>query len=296
MSIPSLIAQKLPKLKVERNFSLARRTTIGVGGEATLAAYPARAEECAQLLSLLARERIPHYFLGTGANVLPSDDGFDGVIVKLDRFNCLYADGNVLFAGAGITGGALCKFARLHGLGGLECFTGIPTSVGGGIAMNAGVAEGHFSDVVARVIAVEGGKIRTFERKDCHFSTKNSVFLEGIAVLGAYLNARYSDQEQIDRETCYFRRKRAHLPKGRSMGCTFVNPENGESAGKLVEECGLKGERIGGAVVSIVHANFILNEGATAEEISALIALVKAQVLAKTGICLREEIKRIPQK
>ena len=284
---------RFPKVVWERGFSFSRHTTIGCGGTASFAASPGDTESAAELLVYLRKRGIPHCFLGAGANVLPADAPFEGVVVRFGRLNTLYADGETLFAGAGVTGGALLRFACAHGLGGFEAFTGIPMTVGGGITMNAGVAETHFSDVTATVIGIERGKITTLSHRDCAFSEKFSIFQSGIAVTGAYLKGKASSLCEISRRLETFRAKRAHLPKGRSMGCVFVNPE-GDSAGRLIERCGLKGARVGGAVVSKAHGNFILNEGGTSADVSTLIALIKREVERKTGILLREEVRRLP--
>ncbi len=284
---------RFPKVVWERRFSFSAHTTIGCGGIAAFAASPQDTESMAELLCFLRAEGVPHCFLGAGANVLPSDDPFEGVVVRSDRLKTLYADGETIFAGAGVTGGALLRFACGHGLGGFEAFTGIPMTVGGGITMNAGVSEEHFSDVAVTVIGVERGKIRTFSVRDCAFSEKTSVFQSGIAVTGAYLKGRRASLQEISERLGSFRKRRSHLPKGRSMGCVFVNPK-GDFAGRLVERCGLKGARVGGAVVSEEHGNFILNEGGSAADVAALIDLVKREVYRQTGILLREEIRRIP--
>ena len=159
--------------------------------------------------------------------------------------------------------------------------------------MNAGVADRHFSDVIERVVCVRGGEAYHFTRSQCAFGDKDSIFLKGFAVTGVYFRAEPSSTAEIAQKTAYYRARRAHLPGGRSMGCTFVNPK-GLSAGKLIEDCGLKGLRVGGAVVSEEHANFIINRGATSREINELIQTVKDTVQYTTGILLREEIRRIP--
>ncbi len=295
MELANLIAGRFSDIAAERNFSFRVHTTIGCGGTAAIALSPASAERAAELICYLEGEKIPYCFLGAGANVLPSDGFFEGVVIRFELLNALYAEENVIYAGAGVTGGRLCRFARGRGLSGLEPFTGIPMSVGGAAAMNAGVAEGHVSDLAVRVFAAEKGKLKTLEARECAFGVKNSIFLqEKIAVLGVYLKTAYASEEQIARNTCYFRNKRAHLPKGRSMGCVFVNPQE-ISAGKLIEECGLKGAAVGGARVSEEHANFIINEkNATFADVSRLAAFVKDTVHRKTGILLREEIRPIP--
>lgn len=286
------LRERFPKLEMQREFSFARHTTIGCGGTASVAAFPSE-EECAELLSYLSRYGIPFCFLGAGANVLPSDERFEGVVVRFSRMRRIVTDGGFLYAGAGVTGGTLCRFARERSLGGFEPLTGIPTTAGGALVMNAGVPDGHISDLVVRVYGIETGKAKVFETKDCLFAQKSSIFQSGIAITGAVFRAEKIARSEIDRRTAYFRSRRAHLPKGRSMGCVFVNPE-GISAGRLIDECGLKGFSVGGARVSEEHANFILNEGGTAQDIARLIEVVKERVREKTGIALREEIRRIP--
>ena len=293
MDIFALLRDCFPDLCLEQDFSFARHTTIGCGGRAAVCASPASEEELAALLAWLAKRSIPYCFLGAGANVLPRDGDFDGVVVRFSRMNSLEEADGMIAAGAGVTGGALLRFAGAHRLGGLEFLTGIPTTVGGAVTMNAGVASGHLGDIVERVVGVEKGKLRVFSRAECRFSEKTSVFQEGIAVAKAYLRTEPSDEEAIRARMACFREKRKHLPKGRSMGCVFVNPE-GRSAGAVIDSCGLKGLSVGGARVSEIHANFILNEGGTAEDISILIATVKKRVFERTGILLREEVRRIP--
>lgn len=292
LTVTQIIRSHFPKMRIQSPFGFASHTTIGCGGTAELAVYPT-AEEFPPLLRFLEQSGIAFCFLGAGANVLPSDGHFSGVVVRFSALRERAADGDLLFVGAGTTGGELCTLAKRRNLSGFEPFTGIPMTVGGGITMNAGVQDRHFSDVVRFVLAAEHGTLRLFSLQECEFSQKHSVFQSGIAVLGAVLQGTKSFEEEIDRRTCYYRLRRAHLPKGRSMGCTFVNPE-GIGAGRLIESCGLKGLKIGGAVVSDAHANFILNEGGTAADVRTLIETVKRQVKENTGVELLEEIRYLP--
>jgi len=286
------VQERFPNLSVEQNFSFAAHTTIGCGGEAEAAVSLNSIEECAALLPFLHERGIPHCYLGAGANVLPYDGVYHGVVVRFCGMRLLAREGNTVFAEAGVTGGELLRYAAGQHLSAFEHFTGIPMTVGGGVAMNAGISAGHFSDLVEKVVAFDGRAVRRFSAAECEFREKQSVFLEGIAVLGVYLRARESFPEQIAQNLCYYRNKRAHLPKGKSMGCTFVNP-TGISAGKLIEDCGLKGKRIGNAFVSEKHANFIINCGNCAQDIALLVEEIKNTVYKKTGILLREEIRRI---
>lgn len=285
--------KKFPSIAAERDFSFSRHTTIGCGGTASLSVSCDCVETAAEVICYLQRERIPHILLGAGANVLPADGHYEGVVVRITGKK-LRAEGDYLLAEAGVTGGSLCRFARQCQVTGFEPFTGIPMTVGGGTAMNAGVVGGHFSDVVVEVKAVERGKVRVFSNRDCAFSEKESIFQSGIAVIEVLLRGRFSSRKQIEERTHFYRQRRAGLPKGRSMGCTFVNPE-GLSAGKLLDECGLKGLQIGGARISEKHANFILNEGGTSKDVETIIGIAKETVYHRTGILLREEIRRIGQ-
>lgn len=288
----ALLEKRLPRLEKQRYLDFSKHTTIGCGGVAQAVVYPANTEEAAQLLWLLHCERVPYYILGAGANVLPPEVEYEGVVVRFSKLNGLYADGKRLYAGAGVTGGVLCRFAQEKRLSGFEPFIGIPMTVGGGTAMNAGIQEAHFADVVERVVAVERGRVCTLSLQDCRYGEKDSIFLSGIAVLGVYLKGTPSCAENIAQRMCYFQTHREKLPRGRSMGCVFVNPK-GCSAGKIIDECGLKGLRVGGAVVAQEHANFIINEGGTADDVASLVDLVKQKVFQERGIALREEIRRI---
>ena len=293
MDLLSLMEEGLPAVEKEKDFSFARHTTIGSGGVAAVALSPRNREEAARCISFLSAKQIPYCYLGAGANVLPRDGKFEGAVIRFQRMKTLSLDAESLYADAGVTGGELLSFAEKHCITGFEPFAGIPTTVGGGVAMNAGIAERHFSDLALRVIACEQSNITTFSKEACRFSLKKSVFLEGIAVLGVYFKAERSPQAEIKERTKFYLERRRHLPKGRSMGCTFVNPE-GISAGALIDRCGLKGRRVGRAFVSEEHANFIINEGTCSEDIVRLIDEVKKEVFRQTGVLLREEVRTIP--
>ncbi len=292
MDVFRLIEENFPTVEKERGFSFAKHTCIGSGGRAAIAISPIDIEEAANCLNFLERNQISYCFLGAGANVLPRDGEYEGVVVRFDRMKKL-ALSDRLYAGAGVTGGKLLSFAENNSVTGFEPFAGIPTTVGGGVAMNAGIDEKHFSDMVISVIAYCDGVVKSYAKDECLFSLKNSIFLKGIAILGVYFKAEKAAREKIKERTAFYLERRKHLPKGRSMGCTFVNPE-GISAGALIDSCGLKGKRVGCARVSEEHANFIINEGTSSEDVARLIDEVKEEVYLRSGIRLREEIRRIP--
>lgn len=287
------LKNRFPQARFEEDFSFARHTTIGCGGCAALAVSQSDAKSAASLLGFLSDNGIPHCFLGAGANVLPEDAFYHGVVVRFDRLNELSVSGNTLSVGAGVPLGRALRFARERELSGMEPFTGIPATVGGGICMNAGIAVRHFSDLAESVTAIVNGRIEEIPVSACAFGEKSSLFQKGIAVVGARLKLIPSSQAEIAQVSERYRLRRRSLPKGRSMGCTFVNPP-GVSAGKLIEECGLKGFSVGKAFVSDVHANFIINRGTSAADVACIVARVKEVVFKEKGVRLREEIKRLP--
>lgn len=291
MDIFALCRDRFPHTRVEANYSLSRHTTIGCGGTAEAALFPKNTEEAAELLSFFRYRGIPYCFLGAGANTLPPDEKMECALLSFTQMKALYSDEH-FFAGAGVTGGELIRYTRERGIAGFEPFTGIPMTVGGATVMNAGVRGGHISDVALRVVGIEKGKIRIFSLQDCEFAEKHSFFQSGIAVTGVYFRREYADRADIEGKLLQYRRRRQGLPKGRSMGCAFVNPAEG-SAGQLIDACGLKGRRVGGAVVSQIHANFILNEGGSAADVARLADEVKAEVLRRKGIALREEFRHL---
>ena len=269
-------------------FSLAKNSTIGCGGIASSAFYPTTVSETIELLSSLYEKNIPFYAVGCMSNVLPPDGVSKRVYVSTKKLTSI-EDG---FYSAGITGGkflASCKRAKLSGA---EFLEGIPCSLGGALYMNAGVQGGYIGDIVESVRIWRKGKTYTLTQKECNYAYKRSVFMDDESViLGAKLRLRKSSLPMIESELAKYRCRRAHLPKGKSMGCVFKNPQD-VSAGALIEGTGLKGFTLGDAYVSDVHANFILNKGnATSTEIRALIRLIKNAVFAQYKIRLEEEIR-----
>ena len=276
------------RFTTEENYDFSRNSTIGAGGISPLAIYPDTIEETISLLSLLQDEDLPFYILGNLSNVLPSDGIVNKIVVSTKKLNRI--DEN--FVQAGVTSGALIGFCKKHSLTGAEFLFGIPCSLGGALYMNAGVLGEYIADLVESVTAYIDGKVETLSVADCKYSYKQSVFMQNKAViLGAKLRLSQADDSDISHRLAHYAHRRLHLPKGKSMGCVFKNP-TGFTAGRLIEGAGLKGMRIGGAVVSNQHANFIINDNnAKASEIKSLILLVKNAVFAQYKINLEEEIR-----
>lgn len=276
----------------ETPFAFAKHSSIGCGGEATAAFMPTTQEEALSLIAALKEDGVPFHVLGALSNVLPPDGISRRVVVKTKGLRGVQGEGQRLYVAAGTTAGALiaeCKRLRLTGA---EFLAGIPCTVGGALYMNAGVSGAYIGDVVESVTAIENGRLVQLAQKDCAYAYKSSVFMSGdFIILGAKLRLKESDTERINDRIAAYAGRRKHLPAGKSMGCVFKNPQ-GETAGKLIEGAGLKNMRVGGAVVSSKHANFIINDqNATSRDIKTLIELVKNAVFAQYKIKLEEEIR-----
>jgi UDP-N-acetylmuramate--alanine ligase len=295
-----LVAELAPMLssgtKLRREESLAPKTTMRVGGAARVYVEPASAEDL-RAVWLKARARgVPVFLLGRGSNLIVPDDGVDGVVISLAHpvWSAFEArpDGRV-WAGAGLRLKNLCGLATTAGLSGFEFLEGIPGSVGGALRMNAGAMGGWMFDVVEELqLMLPSGEIRILRRDEVHVDYRHCAELHDAVALGALLRpAAPAESAAINRQIDTYRRKRQESqPREPSAGCIFKNPP-GNSAGRLIDQSGLKGTRVGEAEVSPVHANFIVNCGhATAGDVLALVRQVRAEVKAKTGLELEPEV------
>jgi UDP-N-acetylmuramate--alanine ligase len=285
-----------PATQLRREEPLARKTTLRVGGAARIYAEPANAEDLAALVRGAGAAQLGHWLLGRGSNLIVPDAGVDGLVISLahetwSRFE-RRADG-LLWVGAGLRLKNLCGLAAQAGLAGFEFLEGIPGSVGGALRMNAGAMGGGMFDVVEEVQLMDGaGTIRMLAKAQMHVAYRRCAELEEATALGALLRppgrtAAAAISGQIE---TYRSRRHATQPREPSAGCIFKNPA-GTSAGRLIEESGLKGERVGDAEVSSVHANFIVNRGqATSAEVLELIRRVRAQVRRARGVELEPEV------
>ena len=275
-------------------FSFRKNTTVGIGGEAPLALYPENAERMASVIRYLRDRVMPYILLGRGSNVLASDAGFDGVVVNTTRANAVRTRGTVLTAECGAGLEKVLAVAKRNGLGGISFLCGIPATIGGAVFMNAGIRSGYIGERVISVDVYGTDGFQTYSAKECDFTYKHTRFMEdGSAILAVKLRLERVSASVLDAEYAAAKAARSHLPKGKSMGCVFKNPE-GYSAGELLDKAGMKGESCGDAVVSREHANFIMNRGAASyEDVECLIDRMKSAVFADTGIELSEEIRHI---
>ncbi len=282
--------------RVKREEPLAAKTTLRVGGAARLYAEPASIADLQALLREAKDRGLAVLLLGRGSNLLVPDEGVDGLVIALNAdawsgFEPL-ADGRVR-VGAGLRLKNLCGLAAKAGLVGFEFLEGIPGSVGGALRMNAGAMGGWMFDVVeeVEVMSLEG-EVATLARSALHVDYRHCAELHHAIALGAVLRpAAQAEAGAIGRQIDVYRKKRHESqPREPSAGCMFKNPP-GDSAGRLIDACGLKGERVGDAEVSPVHANFIVNRGqATGSDVLELVRRVRARVRQAKGVDLQPEV------
>jgi UDP-N-acetylmuramate--L-alanine ligase/UDP-N-acetylenolpyruvoylglucosamine reductase len=282
--------------KLRREEPLSGKTTLGVGGAARLYAEPAGAEDLRLLLSAAEQRKVPVLVLGRGSNLLVPDGGVDGLVIAFaheawSRFE--RRPGGRVWAGAGLRLKRLCGMAAAEGLAGFEFLEGIPGSVGGALRMNAGAMGGWIFDVVEEVeLMTLGGEVKTLRRAEIHVDYRHCAELREAIALGALLKpAGAKAAEEISRQIGLYRKKRHESqPREPSAGCVFKNPP-GDSAGRLIDASGLKGERVGDAEISPLHANFIINRGAaTSADVIELIRRVRARVRGAQGVELEPEV------
>ncbi|MDY6854346.1 MAG: UDP-N-acetylmuramate dehydrogenase [Thermodesulfobacteriota bacterium] len=281
------------------NHPLKEYTSLKVGGSADLIVFPDDREDLIKIIRCLDEEQTPYFILGSGTNLLIGDRGVREVIISLSTgFNRLeLIEGNkspLIFAEAGVSLVSLVRFSVDHSLSGLEFACGIPGTVGGGIVMNAGGRLGAFEDVTQSItILNHKGKLITKTRQELAFLYRKLHLAPGSIVLSAIFQLNKGDQPNIkNRIRKEINRRKETLPlEFPNAGSIFKNPE-GKKAGKLIDQAGLKGTQIGGARVSDMHANIIVNNGnATASDILRLIEEIKTRVYQKTGVMLEPEIK-----
>lgn len=278
---------------------LACHTSFRIGGPARVWVEVGSAAAMAALRSACAEAEIPCVILGNGSNLLASDNGFDGVILHpaAPEFTALTVSGQTITVGAGVKLSALTTFARDLGLSGLEFAYGIPGSVGGAVYMNAGAYGGEIQDVLTQcTVLTSDGRVESQTGAAMAFAYRHSALMtDGGAVISAQMTLKPDDSAAISaRMADFLERRRSKQPlEYPSAGSVFKRPE-GHFAGTLIEQCHLKGYRIGGAQVSEKHAGFIVNRGgATACDVRALIAHIQQVVFAETGVRLECEIRSL---
>lgn len=294
-ALPEIVTQPGSRLRFRE--PLAKHTHFGIGGEATAYIEVSTVSELTALARFHKERNLPIAVIGRGSNLLVSDTGFKGIGIRLvGELAKLEVTGKVVSVGAGLALPALSKTMSQHGLSGVEFALGIPGSVGGALIMNAGAWGSSFGDVVTDVTVMDDtGDIINLTHDEAHFEYRHSGLDAYFCVTGARLALEPGDVDTItERMQTFYKQKVATQPFAEeNAGCMFKNPPS-DSAGRLIDISGLKGYRIGGAEVSTVHGNFILNiDNATAEDVLKLVAYIQQQVREKTGIFLQTEVKRL---
>jgi UDP-N-acetylmuramate dehydrogenase len=288
--------------RVRFDAPLSQCTSLRVGGAAYAVATPATRKEMAQLLAVCSAQRLRQIVLGSGFNTLVLGGGFEGVAIRMNRWRGLQErPGGGLRAESGVSHSQITNFCFERGLSGLEFGCGIPGSVGGWVAMNAGIPAREVKDAIreVEVMSPTGASVRHLKRDELRFVYRalrglavGSVILSALFEVGISTPARV--RAEVDRLLALRSRSQPlNLP---SCGSVFKNPP-GDYAGRLIESVGLKGRRIGGAQISPVHANFITNlGGATAEDVLALIEEAQEKVFDAAGIRLVPEVRIVGRK
>lgn len=280
---------------------LSRHTSFRIGGPVDIFAEPASAEQLAFIIAAVKVRRLPFCVIGNGSNLLAPDDGFRGMVICLgERFSDITVDGENLTASAGALLSRIGSAALKEGLGGFEFAHGIPGSLGGGVYMNAGAYGGELKDVITSVTFLdEDLKPKSLPGDKCEFGYRKSIFKrrKDWIITGAEIALKKKNRDDIEAlmsELASKRREKQPLEYP-SAGSTFKRPE-GHFAAKLIEDCGLKGFKVGGAMVSEKHAGFVINTGgATCNDVLRLMEEVASTVLAKTGVILEPEVELLKE-
>ncbi len=278
---------------------MAKYTSMGVGGRADALALPQDEEDLKVILQFARERAIPYYILGEGTNVIVRDGGLRGIVISLSRgfrrIKIVDRNGKevLISAEAGVSLKHLVRFAKERNLTGLEAFSGIPGTLGGALAMNAGAFGSEISDVVKSVDMMdETGTVVLKQKKNLRFHYRNLILPKGAIILRGVLGVTEAKGGEIRAKVERFQKLRFQSQPWNvpTAGSIFKNPE-GAPAGQLIDELGLKGYRIGDARISEKHGNFIVNDGdATAAEVLALMAFIRDEVYEKRGIRLTPEV------
>jgi UDP-N-acetylenolpyruvoylglucosamine reductase len=282
---------------IRRDEPMARHTTLRVGGPADVFAEPANEADLAAILRFCSERGVSFFILGRGSNLVVRDGGFRGVVICLSspEFSRIEIDGPRIRAGAGAKQKNVAVEARRAGLRGVEFLEGIPGSIGGALRMNAGAMGGETFNAVESVRVMDfAGNIRELTPAEMAVSYRSCVTLKTHVALGAVFKCAPAPRGEIEaRMRAYSEKRWSSQPAAPSAGCMFKNP-SAIPAGKLIDELGLKGTKVGGARVSLEHGNFLVNDGgATAKDVLSLVELVRAKALVERGIELHAEVEII---
>jgi UDP-N-acetylenolpyruvoylglucosamine reductase len=281
-------------MKIEEGVPLARFTTIGTGGPARAFARPEKVGELEEALSFARERGLPVATIGLGSNLLVADDGFAGLVLKLTgQLAQVEARGELLVAGGGAPNAVALHRARAAGLGGFEFACAIPGTAGGGVWMNAGAYGTDWAAILERalVVGTKGSEWRTPAELGLRYRQSGLQAGEVVAQVEFRLRPSSADEIKGIVADLQAQRKAAQPTNRRTFGSVFKNPDHELTAGRLLEACGLKGHRIGGAQISPRHANFIENaDGARSEDAVSLMAEARRRAWSEYGVELEHEV------
>jgi UDP-N-acetylenolpyruvoylglucosamine reductase len=284
-------------MKIESEVPLSRLTTVGIGGPATALARPETVSELEEALAWAAGHELPVVPMGLGSNVLVADQGVRALVIRLaGGLASVRVEGERLIAGGGAANAVCLHRARTAALGGLEFACAIPGTAGGGIRMNAGAYGSEWRDLVERALIVDTGGASWLTGAELDLSYRHSGLRPGQVVARVDFRLRLCPEEQIKALVADLqaRRKESQPTNKRTFGSVFKNPDHELGAGKMLEACGLRGHRIGGALISPRHANFIENAGgATALDALALMAEARRRAFEQFGVELEREVELV---
>ena len=281
-------------MKIERDVPLARFTTIGTGGAARFFARPETLDELQEALAFARAEGVPVVTIGLGSNLLVADDGVDALVLRLGgELATAGTAGELLVAGGGAPNAVCLHRARAAGLGGFEFACAIPGTAGGGVRMNAGAYGGEWRQILVRAMVVDAGGAAWRTPEELDLSYRHSALADGQVVARVEFRLEPRPPNEIKELVAGLQaqRKAAQPTNKRTFGSVFKNPDHELSAGRMLEACGLRGHRIGGAQISPRHANFIENAGgARSADAVALMNEARRRAREQYGVDLRHEV------
>ena len=282
-------------MKIEEGVALSRFTTLGAGGPAAAFARPDSVEEVVEALAWAQERGLPVATIGLGSNLLVADAGFDGLVLKLGgELAQAQVEGERLLAGGGAPNAVCLHRVRAANLGGFEFACAIPGTVGGGVWMNAGAYGSDWAQILDRALVVEEEGARWLTPAELGLRYRHSELRHGQVVARAEFTLSPLPEDQVKANVARLQalRKAVQPTNKRTFGSVFKNPEHELSAGRMLEACGLKGYRIGGAQISPRHANFIENaDGARTADAIALMAEARRRALEQYGVELVHEVE-----
>jgi UDP-N-acetylmuramate dehydrogenase len=282
-------------VKIEEGVRLSKLTTVGIGGPARGFARPGSLDELQEALAWAADHDLPVRPVGLGSNLLAADEGVEALVVRLDgALAGVDIRDDVLVAGGGAANAVCLHRARTAGLGGFEFACAIPGTAGGGVRMNAGAYGSDWKAILTRALVADAGGARWHSAEELDLDYRHSALAPGqvVAWVEFQLTSRATEEIRVTVGELQAQRKATQPTNKRTFGSVFKNPAHEHGAGRMLEECGLKGHRSGDALISPRHANFIENAGdATALDALALMAEARRRALDRFGVVLEREVE-----